>query len=211
VSRRLIQEVTDRTGQQSQIGFQVRFNGSAEVTWQPNEEDPGFVGGVLPDVPTTIQVNGGQNTMNFSVPRSDWFSKVVAGLGEVDYIPLELFVPRGVGDHAWRKTLGHLGSAEKAYALGDDPSVFNHLRGAWDALPGAKLSIFDALAEPKRGEVDTLAKSLAGYLHAGRHISEQGADPGGFPVDHIDAGFALNMMKVLLSYTARTLEAARAR
>jgi len=207
-TRRFIQEVTDRTGPQPDIAFQVRFNGSAEVTWQPGENDQRFVGDPDPGEPKTIQVTAGQNTMHFSIPRSDWFSRVVAGLGEVDYLPLELFVPRSPAGDSWRQSIGHLDSAEKAYALGDDPSVFVHLRGALDALPGAKQHIFDSLPEPKRTEVDKLATALGQFLHKGRHVSGQGADQGTFPVDHIDAGFALNMMKVLLSYTSRTLEAA---
>lgn len=211
-SRRLIQDVTDRLATQTAIGFQVRFKGSAEVIWEPGENDQRFVGEPAPGVPTVVRLEMSQNHSPFSISRSDWYTRVVSRLGDTDYIPLELLIPRGATGNDWRAVVQNLQNAERAFALGDDPSVFNHLRGALDAMPGAKLNIFDALDGPKRTEVNKLVTALGQFLHTGRHVaSEQGDGQGSFPVDHVDAGFALNLLKVLLSYTSRALEVATTR
>jgi hypothetical protein len=57
--------------------------------------------------------------------------------------------------------------------------------------------------------MNKLTTALSAYLHSGRHVTTGGEQAGTFPVDHIDAGFALNLMQVLLSYTSRALAAVR--
>lgn len=206
-SRRLLQEITDRLGTSSNVGFQLRFTGSAEVVFAPGTTIQRMVGDPEPGQPMLVSFNE-QNVVPFSIPRTEWFDSVVAKLGDSDYVPLELLVPRGAVGDVWRTALGHVAKAKRAYTLGDDPAVFGHLRAALDAAPGAKQHIFDVMAEPKRTEVDALVTALGRFLHAGRHVD---ADTGEFPVDHIDAGFALNLMDILLSYASRALEAAAAR
>ncbi len=46
---------------------------------------------------------------------------------------------------------------------------------------------------------------MTNYLNHGRHVSKIGEDTGEFPVDHLDAGFALSTAKVVLSYLSRIL------
>ncbi len=46
--------------------------------------------------------------------------------------------------------------------------------------------------------------SFGKYLHDGRHVSEEG---GQFPVDHLDAAFAHDMTRVLLSHLSLMLTA----
>ncbi len=207
-TRRLVQEITNHLGTSSSVSFQVRFSGSAIVTVAPDSVATASGGGSEAGQPVPVVFAPDNNTMNFSLPRTAWFDDVVGKLGDSDYIPLELLVPRSALGEPWRKALSHVTNAKRAHALGDDPAVFGHLRGALDSVPGAKQEIFDALPEPKRTEVDALVTALGKFLHAGRHIDQA---TGGFPVDHIDAGFALNLMDVLLSYASRALEAAATR
>jgi hypothetical protein len=145
--------------------------------------------------PTSVQIS-----------RSAWFEQVLSPTRAEDYVYLEVAIPRGDTAAAWRNTLTHLTSAEKAFAIGDDAAVFGHLRAAFDALPGAKQHIFDSLPQPKRGVVDKLSREIGEFLHLGRHVAAPGdADPGAFPVDHIDAEYAIAQMKLLLSYASRIL------
>jgi hypothetical protein len=50
----------------------------------------------------------------------------------------------------------------------------------------------------------------ANYLNHGRHVMDQGAYEGEFPVDHQDAGFAIALTQVILSYASHALAAASA-
>jgi hypothetical protein len=84
-----------------------------------------------------------------------------------------------------------------------DPSaVFGHCRAAVDAVPGAKINIFDATPEgTKRDAIKELTKRIRESIHSGRHVvrgtaSEQA---GEFPVDQRDALFVYNMTKLLIS------------
>lgn len=61
----------------------------------------------------------------------------------------------------------------------------------------------------KRSAVNELTKKFGDYLHLGRHVAEPGTpDAGTFPVNHVDAGFAIATMKVMLSYAATLTEQA---
>ncbi len=207
-SRRLVQEVTDRLGTGATVVFRVRFEGAATVVIRPDAQDiPRMVGDPEAGQPFSVHFNT-NNDFQYAVPRTTWYEQVVARLGDSDYLALDVLIPRGATGEPWRQTMNHVASARRSYTNGDDSVVFHHLRAAFDALPGAKQNIFDLLPEPKRGEVDKLVGAVSHFLHAGRHVTKV---DGTFPVDHIDAGLALNLMDVLLSYVSRAVEAAQNR
>jgi len=204
-SHRMIQYVSDSLGSASALDLEVRWSGlvrlnlNADATRRfANDPEPG--GSIESQV-------YGSGPMNFQVARSDWFSKVLSSIRQEDFVYLEIAVPRGAAAAGWYNSLSLLAKAEEAYAKGDDTSVFANLRGVIDSLPGAKQHIFDALPEPKRGKIDDLVKSYGEYLHAGRHVAVSGPMEGSFPVDHLDAAFAISACKVLLSYASLALVA----
>ena len=70
---------------------------------------------------------------------------------------LEVHLPPVVSpaSDGWRQALANFHAAERSYVIGDDAAVFNHLRGAFDALPGAKQHVVDAVTnETKRKALD---------------------------------------------------------
>jgi len=94
----------------------------------------------------------------------------------------------------WANAVTQLDRGEAAYATGDDPAVFSHLRGALDALPGAKKHVLDGVSDTnKRSRLDTLLKDAGEFLHTGRHVAKLGEQAGSFPVTHVDAAFALDL------------------
>jgi hypothetical protein len=145
----------------------------------------------------------------FGIARSDWFTGVLGPVQQAEFIYLEVAVPSGHFTEKWQAALELLRNAEAAWAAGDDASVFVHLRGALDSLPGAKQSIFDSVTnETKRTVLDALTREYGKLLHFGRHVDPPGgADAGRFPVTHRDAGFAIAQMKLLLSYVSRLVAA----
>jgi hypothetical protein len=200
---RLIEHVTTVLGTSGTIELHVRWSGRVRFGLDANatrsvahEPEPGQ------SSETTIQ--GGTPTP-VQISRSDWYERVLAPIRSEDYVYLEVSVPRGAASTSWRAALQHFTQAEKALVLGDDAAVFVHLRGVMDALPGAKANIFDALPEPKRKRVDAIAREVGQFLHLGRHVAASGADAGSFPVDHVDAEYAIAQMKVLISYASRLL------
>jgi len=206
-THQMIQHVTETLGSAPAIDLAVRWSGRVRLNFSPNAQrhyasdpEPGE------SVEKRVYDSG---PMNFQITRSDWFSKVLTQTRQEDYIYLEIAMPRGPAAAVWDKSLALLAKAEEAYAKGDDASTFLHLRGIIDALPGAKQHIFDALAEPKRSAIDQLLKSYGEYLHAGRHIAPNGPHEGTFPVDHLDAAFAIAACKTLLSYASLTLSQAQ--
>jgi hypothetical protein len=210
-SHRLLGFVTDRLGASNTVALNVEWDGILKVLWEPNASDQRFHGLPEPGVWTETAVDGANHKQYVAIPRSEWYTHVVAPLGSVDIVFTEIAVPKGpLGDH-WKAANLLLANAEQAYATGDDPAVFLHLRGAFDSLPGAKTAVFDGLPEPQRTYVDSLAKALGSYLHSGRHVTELAAGEAGFPVDHIDARFAMNLTRVLLSYASVALSAAQLR
>lgn len=78
------------------------------------------------------------------------------------------------------------------------------------SLPNAPKGIFDALPEAQRDAVNQLVKAfVTDYLNRGRHVEPAGDRAGDFPVNRIDARFALDATRVILSYTSRALAASR--
>lgn len=148
------------------------------------------------------------------IARAAWYESVLSPTRNEQYRYLEIALPRD--DQAltaeWGKTVALLDEAERAYALGDDAAVFFQLRGAFDALPGAKQRILDGITDAKKhARLDSLLHQAGQFLHAGRHVSVSGEQQGEFPVDHLDAGFALDLMRVLFSHLSLMLSAEGAR
>ncbi len=206
-THRLIHHVTEKLGQTDAVPLELSLYGQIRVTWTPGPDMQTMVGEPSSGEPTEMHLVEGNHRMQVSIPRSDWYSKVIAPIGATDFLHVEIRIPKGTIGDAWRATATLLNQAERAYTIGDDAAVFNHLRGAFDSLPGAKQNIFDSLPEPKKSEIDSLVKALSQYLHAGRHVNVIVAGDKGFPVDHQDAGLAINLMKVLLSYVSQAIGA----
>jgi hypothetical protein len=205
-SPRNIQMVTDQLGNQERVDLQVKSRGVLVVS-RTAQQTGEIVGNPSYSEPTAVQVTD-MYPMNLQIPRGDWYAQVLARIGATDLIFLEILVPREDAGTPWRGVLVHLQNAERAYANGDDAAVFGHLHLAFESLPGAKKAIFDALPEPKRAHVNKLTTALSTYLHTGRHVADGSDQSDVFPVDHLDAGFALSLMKVLLSYTSKAVAAA---
>lgn len=154
------------------------------------------------------------NATKLEIPRGQWFERVLAATRNEQYRYLEVALPRD--DDAlrgeWNTAVDRLMDAERAYGSGDDVAVFLHFRGALDALPGAKQQILaDISDEQKRANLDELLKRAGLLLHHGRHVAADGEDVGTFPVDHIDAAFVLDLMRVLLSHLSLMLSSDRRR
>jgi hypothetical protein len=49
--------------------------------------------------------------------------------------------------------------------------------------------------------------ALGGYLHCGRHVDAARPEAGTFPVDHLDASFTLDVMRVTLAHLSQILAA----
>jgi len=145
-----------------------------------------------------------QTLLPFEVARSDWFTHVLQPIGTVEYISTEISLPSG--DPALRAAVNQIQEAERAYASGNDPSVFLHCRAAIDALPGAKQDIFTSLSNKDEARLlDDLMRQAGQYFHHGRHLAVEGEQQGSFPVDHNDARFALNLTKLLIAHTSHVL------
>jgi hypothetical protein len=151
-------------------------------------------------------VGTGRNAwVSLQVARSDWYTRVLEPIGIGKFVAFEMPIP-SVEAQEFQQALVHLAEAERQYVTGSDPGVFSSCRAALDALPGAKKRIYDVVDdERKRTEIDDLARQIGEYLHTGRHVAEDGAQKGEFPVDHRDAEFALATTRMLVAYTAKLL------
>jgi hypothetical protein len=151
------------------------------------------------------------------VPRTVWYERVLAPTRNEQYRYLEMALPKDdkALDSEWTSSVNHLVQAEQAYAAGDNPAVFFYLfylRGALDSLPGAKQKVLDDISNPeKRERLNAILKTAGEFLHVGRHVAADGAQQGAFPIDHLDAAFAINLMRVLLSHLSLMLAAERRR
>lgn len=200
-STRLIEYITQHVGQQTKIPLAFWFDGVLTVTWDPDSKTARMGGEPEPGIPTTVEIPPSQVIFSVSVARSDWFERVLSPTRAIDYRPLELFIPMGESANQWRKSLVLFQDAEKAYALGDDSSVFNHLKGVYDSLPGGPDKVLEFVVDQRhKKSLDALFKRMTEYLQLGRHVSKLDDDDDGFAVDHQDAGFALNLMRTLLSH-----------
>lgn len=145
-----------------------------------------------------------QTTLPFEVARSDWFTHVLQPIGTVQYVSTEIKLTDA--DPALRAAVSQIAEAERAYSSGNDPAVFLHCRAAIDALPGAKQEIFASLSDKQEAEaLNSLMLQAGRYFHLGRHVAPEGSKQGTFPVDHRDARFALNLVKLLIAHTSTVL------
>jgi hypothetical protein len=129
---------------------------------------------------------------------------VLQPIGTVQYVSTEIALPKG--EQIVRAATSKIKEAESAYAMHDDPAVFFFCRGALDALPGAKQEIFASLADRDEAKLlDELTLHTGQFLHHGRHVAGDGEEAGEFPVDHVDARFALNLTEVLVAHIAHVL------
>jgi hypothetical protein len=208
-THRMLNHVTDQLGPQSQVVLTLDWYGILRVLWEPGSSDPHYQDQPEPGVWTDSQIDESNHQQQITIPRSDWYSRVMVPIGTSDFIFTDIAVPRGPLGDDWRSTINLLDQAEKAFALGEDAAVFGYLHGAFEALPGAKKNIFDGLPKPQREYVDDLAKHIGEFLHAGRHVAELIDGNKGFPVNHVDARFAINLVRVLLSYASITIHAAK--
>jgi hypothetical protein len=207
VTHQMLRYMTSTLPPNADPSLKLTWSGLLRVKWHPGEDDPRMQSD--PEADEWVLMPFTQTDLNFGIPRSDWFGQVLQAVGDDQYIYQEVAIPKGPGASDWRSTLVLVEEAEKAYALGDDPGVFTKLRGALDALPGAKKNIVDALPEPRRAAIDALLLAVGNYLHSGRHVAVDGEAAGTFPVNRIDADAAISLMRVLLSYISRALAAAR--
>lgn len=161
-----------------------------------------------PDAPATGSTlafgRSRQVRIRVRLARSDWFARVLQPLGAEEFLFIEASIPRGRSGKEWAAALKRLSDADKAYATGVDPSVFSSCRAALDALPGAPKDIVRGLDHEKKTQaLDDVFKYTGRFFHLGRHVDREGDTHGEFPVDHLDAEFALGLTKLLVAYASR--------
>jgi len=150
----------------------------------------------------------GMAEISLQLPRSEWFKRILEPIGSHEYLLTEIPLLKGGADSSLRASCRQLAEAERHFAEGNDASVFFHCKGAIEALPGWPKEIFaDIVDQSKATRLDDLVKSAKDYYDRGRHIAQVGSQQGDFPVNHREAGFALNMAKVLLAETAAVVGA----
>lgn len=189
---------------ENRIDLELKLTGWLRAK-DDNEDSHRFTSDPLPGEPVFVSFGqANQAHLRFEVARSDWFSDVLEPIGTVEYIAMELVMPRD--DTSLKAVTSQIRKAENSYAMHDDPAVFLYCRAAIDALPGAKQEIFTSLSDPDEAQLlDDLTRQAGQFLHRGRHIvasDEQGAQ---FPVDHHDARFALNLTKLLVAHIGRVI------
>ena len=148
----------------------------------------------------------GMAEIRLQIARSDWFKRVLEPLGSHEYLLSEVPLLKGGAGVFLQKSLGHIKEAERHFAEGNDPAVFQYCKGVIEALPGWPKEIFSALVDQNKAKrLDDMVLAAKQYYDHGRHIAQNGAQEGDFPVNHREALFALNMAKVLLAETAAAL------
>lgn len=216
--QRLLRHITDGVHPTATVvQLAAKLSGFALVSLDQNfPTTPGF--GRLttdprPGESKRLTVSHGAPSV-LQVPRADWYERVLAQTRNEQYRYLEIALPKddkALGDE-WMSAVNHLVEAEQAYAAGDDPAVFSYLYGALSSLPGAKQKILAGISDSnKRKQLDELLKKAGEFLHAGRHVSTEGTEQGTIPVDHLDAAFAIDLMRVLLSHLSLMLSSERGR
>lgn len=217
-SQRLLRHITDGVQPTATVvQLDAKLSGFALVTLDQNYPTSAGFGRLVtdpgPGESKRLTVSNGMPSA-LQVSRAEWYDRVLAQTRNEQYRYLEIALPKddkALGDE-WMSAVNHLVQAEQAYAAGDDPAVFLYLRGALDSLPGSKKNILDGISEAgKREDLDALLKKAGEFLHNGRHVGADGTQQGTFPVDHLDAAFAMDLMRVLLSHLSLMLGAERRR
>jgi hypothetical protein len=215
-SQRLLRHITDGLApNQPTIQIEAKLQGEVRYILKPSAERAnGYPTGDDPE-PGEWKFFGLRSEKQYiSIERSEWYGKVLSHTKSEQYRFLEIALPRSDSTLAqeWGKTVEHLQKAEHAYAIGDDAAVFSYLHGAREALPGTIQKICDDIRDPhKKKAVNELLAKVGAYLQSGRHVSPSGPDEGTFPVDHIDAAFAIDLTRTVLSHLSLILSAERDR
>jgi hypothetical protein len=151
---------------------------------------------------TTFGVMGMAEIL-LQIARGDWFKRVLEPLGSYEYLLTELPILKASPTTALLASRRQLQEAERHFAEGNDPAVFQHCKGMIEALPGWPKDIFSGMTDASKAKrLDAMVHAAKQYFDHGRHIAQDGAQEGDFPVNHREALFALNMAKVLLAEVA---------
>ncbi len=216
-SQRLLRHVTDGlTSADTIVQLDARLHGRGKVWVDPNVPESNRMArpdGCEPGKWWPFNLNAGMPS-TLQIARLDWYQQVLSPTRDERFRYLEVALPQDDSalNAEWEKGVDLLLHAERAYAAGDDSAVFHQLRGALDSLPGAKQQILAGISDDnKRTDLDNLLKQAGQFLHDGRHVAAGGEQAGTFPVDHLDAAFALDLMRVLLSHLSLMLSADRRR
>ena len=209
-SQRLLRHITDGLpSSQPTVQMTARLQGVGWYTLKASGELPdGNRTGSDPQPGEPKEFELKEAHSSISIERSEWYRTVVAQTRGEQYRFLEIALPRSDSALAqeWGAAVQHLQNAERSYTVGDDAAVFAQLRNALDALPGAKQEICNGIRDDrKRRAVDDLLKQVGEYLHLGRHVSASGPESGRVPVDHVDAGFAIDLVRTVLSHLSSIL------
>jgi hypothetical protein len=201
---RVALDYIDSQAEGTSIEVDLRLSGWLRLR-DLNDDAPAFASRPAPGEWTFESFGHARDTrLRYQIARSDWFAKVLEPIGSEEYICVEVVLPRA--DHDLRHAANHLRDAERAFREGNDAQVFLSCRGAVEALPGAPMNVFDGLqSSQKREKLDALLRAGGSYFHLGRHTADEGPRAGEFAVDHADAGFALNLAKLLVAETSRVL------
>lgn len=210
VSKRMLRFITDRLSpSDSSIRLDAKLLGHGSFSLKPqdpNKNDPRLGNDPEPGASAPFELRQGQGVI--TIDRAQWHQSVLTPTGDEQYRFLELVLPRSDQELAreWRNSVDLLKKAEQAYSIGDDAAVFIHLRGALDALPGAKQEICDNIQDPdKKKAIDNLIYQVGQYFHLGRHVSADGPNGGKFPVNRLDAAFALDLARTTFSHLSLML------
>ena len=145
----------------------------------------------------------GMADINLQIARGEWFKRVLEPLGSYEYVLTEVPILKGSAIAALQRSLADIREAERHFAEGNDPAVFQYCRGMIEALPGWPKEIFAGMADTnKGGRLNELTLAAKRYYDHGRHLAKEGAQEGDFPVNHREALFAINTAKVLLAEIA---------
>jgi len=217
-SQRLLRYITDKiqptaTAVQLHAKLSGSFLGTVDQNLSTTQVSIASFTNLGPGESKRFTVSSGMPSI-LEIPRTEWYERVLAQTRNEQYRYLEIALPKddkALGEE-WMSAVNHLGQAEQAYAAGDDPAVFSYLYGALSSLPGAKQKILAGISDSnKRKQLDELLKKAKEFLHAGRHVSNEGTEQGTIPVDHLDAAFAIDLMRVLLSHLSLMLSSERGR
>ena len=217
-SQRLLRHITDGLAPEIlDVQLDARLRGVGHFSVDPTAlTSPGplrIANDPEPGQSKDFELSAGMPS-TLQIARGAWYGRVLAPTRNEQYRYLEVALPRDDEELGaeWANAVAHLDGAEQAHASGDDATVFLRLRGAIDSLPGAKQQILAGISDTdKRADLDALLKQAGKFLHDGRHVAADGVQAGTFPVDHLDAAFALDLMRVLLSHLSLMLSAERER
>lgn len=166
-------------------------------------EPPGAAGDAPAEWTFTSFGVMGVADINLQIARGEWFKRVLEPLGSYQYVLTEMAILKGSARTALQRSLAHIREAERHFAEGNDPAVFQYSRAMIEALPGWPTEIFVSVSDTnKAGRLNELTLAAKRYYDHGRHVAKQGAQEGDFPVNHREALFAINMAKVLLAEIA---------